>query len=375
MIRSHRRVLAGVRMDGCDGGVSAVSHLLWRSLQDRWGDHAELVTAMKRRGTVTLPGKIMFGSRTLGRQVTRQADWILFGHLDLARVQTLLPRHLQCRYGIFLHDVEAWGDLSASDLQLLRNATLRVASSDYTAERVMARHPHIGHVSVCPLALSPDEIVVPARQDRRRGRTNPVVLMVGRMAAGEAHRGHAETIAAWPHVTRVCPDARLMFVGDGDDLPRLRALAAQSGVRETITFTGFLKRKTLQDLYDDSAIFVMPSRSEGFRLVYLEAMAHGLPCIGSRHDAAGDVIVDGVTGHLVSQDEPHDIARQIVGLLKEPARAREMGDAGRRRVHDVFGFDRFAARMVDLLERTLESPAAVTLGPRPAPASWSGRRP
>lgn len=375
MTRSHRRVLAAVSMDGSGGGVGAVSRLLWRSLQDRWGDRADLVTAMRRSGPFTLPGKIWFGARTLGRQVTGQADWILFGHLGLARVQALLPRRLRCRYGIFIHGVEAWGDLSPADLELLRHAALRVANSDYTAQRVMARHPSIGHVSVCPLALSPDEPVVPARPERRRGRTNPVVLMVGRMSASEAYKGHAETIAAWPQVVRACPDARLMLVGDGDDLPRLRALAAQSGVRETITFTGFLARKTLQDLYDDSVVFVMPSRGEGFGIVYLEAMAHGLPCIGSRHDAAGDVIVDGVTGHLVSQDEPRDIARHIIGLLKEPARAREMGDVGRRRVRDVFGFDRFAARMVDLVERTLESPAAASLERRPAPASWLGRRP
>jgi len=374
-MRSHRRVLAAVSLDGSGGGVAAISKLLWHAVQDRWGDHADLVTAMKRSGPLTLPKKLRFGARTLSRQVVRQSDWMFFGHLSVARVQSVLPRDLQARYGIFIHGPEAWGDLPFSDVRLLRNAALRVVDCDYTAQRVMRRHPAIGHVSVCPPSLSPDEPIVAPEPNRRRGRTNPVVLMVGRMAANEPSKGHAETIAVWPQVVRACPDARLVLVGDGDDLPRLRALAAQGGARETITFTGFLARKTLQDLYDDSTVFVLPSRAAGFGIVYLEAMAHGLPCIGSKHDAAGDVIADGVTGHLVSQDEPRAIAQRLIDLLKDPARAREMGEAGRRRVNDVFGFERFAARVVDLMERTLESPAAVTVARRPAPASWLGRRP
>jgi len=375
MTRSHLRLLAAGTIDGGGGAPAAVSRLLWRALHDRWGDHAHLVTATNRSGSLTRANTIAFGARTLVRQVTGQTDWILFSHLELARVQTLLLRRLQCRYGIVIHGAEAWADLSRTDLQLLRGAALRVTSSGYAAQRLAARHPSIGHVSVCPPALSPDEPVIPPRPDRRRGRTNPVVVMVGRMTAGDASQGHTETIAVWPQVVRACPDARLMIAGDGDDLPRLRALAAQSGVRETITFTGFLSRKTLHELYDDSVVFVMPSRAESSCIAHLEAMAHGLPCIGSRHDAARDVIVDGVTGHLVSQDQLGEIAHRIIGLLAEPARGREMGEAGRRRVQDVFGFDRFASRMVDVLERTLEVPAAVSLQPRPVPASWSARRP
>jgi len=375
MSRHHQRVLAAVRRDGSGGAVDAVSNLLWRSLQDRWGDQADLVTATRHSGPFTLAATLRFGSRMLVRQLAGHAEWILFGHLELARIQARLPTRFQSQYGVCIHGAEAWGDLPLSDRLILRHASLRIASSAYAAQRVMARHPDIGHVSVCPPALLPDEPVGPAFAGRRRGRTNPVVLMVGRMSAGEASNGHAETIAAWPQVVRACPDARLMLVGDGDDVPHLRAMAAQGGVRETITFTGFLKRQTLQDLYDDSSVFVLPGRGKGCGIVYLEAMAHGLPCIGSTDDAAGDLIVDGITGHLVSRQDPREIARHIIALLQQPQRGREMGEAGRRRVHDVFGFDRFAGRVIDLLERNLEASSAMPVGRRAAPATWSGRRP
>ena len=75
----------------------------------------------------------------------------------------------------------------------------------------------------------------------------------------------------------------------------------------------------------------MPSRQEGFGVVYAEAMWHGLPCIGSTADAAGQVIKEGETGLLVSYGDRRAIADAVAWLLADPARARAMGEAGRRR--------------------------------------------
>jgi phosphatidyl-myo-inositol dimannoside synthase len=363
------RVLAAVSLDGAGGGVAAVSRLLWRSMQDRWGAHAELVTALDTTGALTASRKLHFGSRAIARQLAGSARWILFSHFGLARVQALVPDRLECKYGVFLHGVEVWGDLSESDRRVLRRASLRVANSEYTATRVMSRHPDIGHVSVCPLALPPDALPPTVGATRA-----PIVLMVGRMDAGEAYKGHAEAIQAWPRVVRACPGARLVLAGSGDDLPRLNALAAQSGVRETITFTGFLPKPDLEDLYRRASVFLMPSRGEGFGIVYLEAMAHGIPCIGSKHDAAGDVIVEGVTGFLVDQNDQAEIAGRLVALLREPDRARQMGAAGAQRVHDVFTFDRFSARITDLIERALEATASQPVGRATTTHSLSSRQ-
>jgi phosphatidylinositol alpha-1,6-mannosyltransferase len=85
----------------------------------------------------------------------------------------------------------------------------------------------------------------------------------------------------------------------------------------------------------------MPSRQEGFGLVYAEAMWHGLPCIGSTADAAGEVIADGRTGLLVPYDAPGPLAEAIVGLLSDSARwerlSREAASEARRR----FTYPRF----------------------------------
>ena len=91
------------------------------------------------------------------------------------------------------------------------------------------------------------------------------------------------------------------------------AVARQGGANpaaNAVVFTGYVERATLSAMYDDAAVFAMPSRGEGFGLVYLEAMAHRRACIGSVHDAAGDEIVEGVTGYLVDQRDTAMLAEQ-----------------------------------------------------------------
>jgi phosphatidylinositol alpha-1,6-mannosyltransferase len=105
----------------------------------------------------------------------------------------------------------------------------------------------------------------------------------------------------------------------------------------------------------------MPSRGEGFGLVYLEAMAHGLPCIGSVHDAAGEIIDDGVTGHLVNQSDPRELGATLLGLLGNHERQLEMGANGRRRYERDFSYDAFSRRIVGLLEESFAASAAAEL--------------
>jgi phosphatidyl-myo-inositol dimannoside synthase len=349
------RTLAAVSLDARGGGVAAASRLIWRSVHDRWGGESALLTLLNGRDALTAGRKLRFGSRAIRAQVFGGVRWILFSHLGLARVQAILPAGLQRPYGVFLHGVEVWRPLPESDKRVLRHAALRLANSAYTAQRVATLHPDIGPVLACPLALPPEREAAAAAPDVATDADGPLALMVGRMDAGEAYKGHAEAIAAWPRVLQTCPAARLVIVGKGDDAARLRALADASPAAARIAFTGFVEDAALDQLYRHASVFLMPSRGEGFGIVYLEAMAHGLPCIGSRHDAAGDVIEDGVTGFLVAQDQVAEIADRTVRLMTDPALRQRMGEAGHRRFRETFSFARFSSRLLGLIEEYLES--------------------
>jgi phosphatidyl-myo-inositol dimannoside synthase len=145
------------------------------------------------------------------------------------------------------------------------------------------------------------------------------------------------------------PDARLLVAGRGNDLERLRQKATALGLADAIVFLGFVPDQALLWLFGRVAAFAMPSRGEGFGLVYLEAMRRGVPCVGSVHDAAADIIVDGVTGRLVDQDDRAALANALSSMLEDDGRRRALGEAGRRRYEELFTFERYGERLLPLL--------------------------
>ncbi len=288
------------------------------------------------------------------RQLGDRSAWTLYGHLGLAQVQRVVPWGLERPYAVFLHDVEGWGPTTPARLRVLKRATLRLANSAYTARRVAEAHPGVGPIVECPLALMPGE--TPAAGVRGTlGLGVRAVLIVGRMVASERYKGHDQVLEAWPAVLARVPEAQLVCVGEGDDVDRLRRKAGSLGVGASVRFPGFVPGEDLRALYRSAALLALPSRREGFGLVYLEAMANGLPCIGSVHDAAGDVIRDGVTGFLVDQADTATLAARIALLLADDERRRAMGAAGQRRFREHFTYESFAGRLVPLLQTSFEA--------------------
>ena len=363
--RRHRKLLATAVLGERGGGIGQVSQLLWQAMQDEWAGRTDIVTLLRNgHASAGISEKWRFGLELARRQFLDRPDWILFSHVGLARAERYVPARFGCPYAVFLHGIECWSPLPEADREVLGRASLRVANSRYTATRAMLANPTIGPVEVCPLALPGS---VPPPPCRPAGDTPPTVLVVGRISASERYKGHEQLIQAWPQVRSVVPGARLVIAGDGDDVPRLRALARGLG-QGAIEFTGFLTRSDLERRYSEASLFALPSRGEGFGLVYLEAMAAGLPCVGSIHDAASEVVADGETGILVDPDRVDDMGAAIARLLRQPARMRSMGDAGRARLLSTFSFEQFRGRIAFLLRNALENRPSLDVG-RGVPAS------
>jgi phosphatidylinositol alpha-1,6-mannosyltransferase len=346
--------LASITLQPHGGGVAAASRLLWRVFRDEWGDDCrliELVDPIKAQHSVDsgLPARVGFGLRTLTSQMPGGCSWIFFSHISLTKALAAVPRWCRRPYAVFLYGIEAWKPLSPIERSMLVGAELRIAISRFTAERVAALNPDIGPIVVCPLALPEAETATASDSDAPALRPR-TVLIVGRMLTTERYKGHDQLIEAWPTVTAQIPDAQLVLVGDGDDLPRLQARTASMGLEASVIFPGFVTPETLSAFYRSADIFAMPSRGEGLGLVYLEAMANRLPCIGSIHDAAREVIDEGITGFLVDQGNVPDLAGRIVQLLRDQELRRRMGDQGYRRYHSRFTYDRFKTRMLGLLQ-------------------------
>ena len=166
----------------------------------------------------------------------------------------------------------------------------------------------------------------------------PTVLAVG---AIKPRRGTLELVRAMAQVISELPQAQCVIIGSLREAPayvgQVRAAIHAAGLTQQVQLTGPLDDTTLRGWYAAAQVFAMPSlnvglRFEGFGLAGLEAAAAGLPVIGTRDCGAEDVIVDGVTGLLLPQENVTPaLAQAILALLRDPRRARRMGAAGRAR--------------------------------------------
>ena len=191
----------------------------------------------------------------------------------------------------------------------------------------------------------------------------PVVACVSRMVP---RKGQDTLITAWPEIKAQVSDAVLLLVGDGPYAPKLKRLAQRLSARDAravgdIVFTGPVPWSELPGYYDAADVFAMPCRTrrggldvEGLGIVYLEASATGLPVIGGDSGGAPDAIIDGETGYVV-RDVPGLVAR-VTELLRDPEKARAMGEKGLAWVDREWREELSAGRLSAILEPEPKGP-------------------
>ncbi|MBI2410240.1 glycosyltransferase family 4 protein [Candidatus Kaiserbacteria bacterium] len=157
-------------------------------------------------------------------------------------------------------------------------------------------------------------------------------------------KGYDVSLAAFAKARAELKSLRYYIVGNRGNAAYFAALeqqAARLGVREDVIFQENLSHEELVKLYRKAKLFMLPSLTldsdfEGFGLVYLEAGACGLPVIGSLDSGAEDAIINGETGLLVPQNDPHAVAEAILKIMKETGLAERMAESGVRwaKAHD-----------------------------------------
>jgi len=260
---------------------------------------------------------------------------------------------------VFAHGIEVWRPLGWPRRAALRRASLVIGPSADTVQHLISQQ-----------AIRPEKTqrvawgLDPEFEERVAAKVHPelpagfprdgkIILTVGRWDPSERYKGADTLIAALPRLLQSAPDTFLVLVGDGKDRPRLEQLARDAGVSGRTRFLHGLTQDELFACYAACQVFALPSRGEGFGLVFLEAMAHGKPVIGGAYGGIPDVIEDGVTGLLVLYGNTQCLSDALESLLIDPARAMEMGMRGKDRVEGTFSFEQFQSRLTRALQDVL----------------------
>jgi len=180
-----------------------------------------------------------------------------------------------------------------------------------------------------------------------------VILGVGRFVP---RKGHVTLLRSMPRILKAIPDALLVLVGKGSHFYEAVSEARALDIRKRVLFPGILSEDDMAKMYQSCEVFALPTgddghaQVEGFGLVFVEANAYGKPVVAGRSGGVADAVLDGETGIIVEPDRPEALADAIVSLMRDPARAQEMGANGRRRVETELNWERFTERLLDAIE-------------------------
>lgn len=279
----------------------------------------------------------------------RPIDVVFCGHVFMAPLAWALARLFSARYWLQTHGVDIWTPRAG-----LRRAAVEAADLVSSVSRVTRRRL-LGWADLEPdrvrvLSNTVRDIFMPGEPSEtyRQQLGVPdvkIILTVGRLASTERSKGHEAIFALLPALGRQFPGLLYLVAGEGDDLPRLRGRASALGLGDDmVRFLGYVPDSELPDLYRLADLFVMPSSTEGFGIVYLEAAACGLRVVGGKGDGSADAIPDSRAGFMVEPGDPQALLAAMTDGLRagrvdpaviEPYRRPHFAKAARRLLAEV----------------------------------------
>ncbi|HEX8148898.1 MAG TPA: glycosyltransferase [Pyrinomonadaceae bacterium] len=244
------------------------------------------------------------------------------------------------------------------ELLAFRLAHAVVANSEAVKQQLVGDGVPARKVAVVYNGLDPARVRTPAgfsRAEALAGLGLPAdggrrfVTLVANLR--HAVKDHPTFLRAARRVREEVPEAAFVLAGEGQLEAPLRELASELGIADAVFFTG--RCTQVGALLAASDVCVLSSTAEGFSNSILEYMAAGRPVVATEVGGAREAIVEGETGHLVPAGDEGRMAARIGGLLRDPARARAMGERGRGRVAQQFSCAAQLARTEALYERLL----------------------
>jgi len=304
--------------------------------------------------TAGINGILRYCLTTLRGLVTGgKYDLICCGHLNLLPVAYLAKLKMRVPLLAMMHGIEAWQPTGSRLSNLLvPKVDAFIAVSEITKKRFLQWAKMKGDkVFILPNALELQGYRVGAKDSdllQRYGLTGKTVLLtLGRLWATDNYKGIDEVMELLPALAERIPEIAYLVVGEGDDRGRLEAKARSLGVRDRVIFAGFIPEEEKADHYRLADAYVMPGWGEGFGIVYLEAMACGIPTLGSKLDGSREALRDGALGILVDPHSREELRQGLLEVLKRPKGIIPPGLS-------YFSLENFHRRCHDIIRQILE---------------------
>jgi glycosyltransferase involved in cell wall biosynthesis len=281
-------------------------------------------------------------ARVVRASLAGRYDLMIAGHVNLAPLLLGIGAwQRRAQRVTYIHGTDAWSPLPWLRRSALRRSHRVIAVSQFTATTASSANDlDPTRVSVVHNCLDPLLATCDADADHDvRVTGSSSLLTVSRLSRAEASKGQTTVLHALREVVPYIPNLTYTIVGEGDLKPDLVQLINTLGLQQHVRLLGQVPDAELRRLYHTCTAYVMPSKWEGFGLVFLEAMAHARPIIAGRRDAAPEVLADAAL--LVDPGDVTGLARTLRRLLTDQELQARLGKAGQARLKKYFTYERF----------------------------------
>ena len=292
-------------------------------------------------------------------RVAKSANVIIITHINMA-VIGLLSKFInpRCEVWLIAHGIEVWRPLSSSRKIFLKKCDKIICVSSYTKGEIIRRH-NVNADKCVVLNNAIDSFMPPPsgfnkpkylQQKYQLADDDVVLFTLTRLAVTEQYKGYEQVIKALNKLRVNFPKIKYILSGqcDAGEEARIRQLAKQYNVEDIVILTGFISEKELADYFLLADLFVLPSKKEGFGIVFIEAMSFGLRVICGNVDGSMDAIRNGELGKAVNPDDLDEIQSTIEAYLQTPLTVADRQNLQQLCLH-YFNQDNYTNKLQQLL--------------------------
>jgi phosphatidylinositol alpha-1,6-mannosyltransferase len=273
-----------------------------------------------------------FLRKTLG--IAAWPDVIIISHINLALIGILIKIiNPKCKVWLIAHGIEVWRPLSLLKKRLLKLCDKILCVSHYTKEEMIRWHKvdlavcSVLNNAVDPFMKLPVTFQKPQRLlDKYQLSPNaPILFTLTRLASTEQYKGHEQVIKVINKLKPQFPGIKYILAGQSDatEKIRIKELVVEYQVENQVILTGFIAEAELADHFLLAELFVLPSKKEGFGIVFIEALACGLPVVCGNADGSVDAIRNGELGKAIKADNLDELEKAITECLLTPLTANK----------------------------------------------------
>lgn len=288
-----------------------------------------------------------------------RSDTVIMSHINLLIVGLLIKKlSPQTQIIVYAHGIEVWRPLKPWKRAFLNSCCEVWAVSQFTAQKmIQTQHTAASRITILPNCLDPhaampDYFAKPEALLKKYNleASQPVLLTISRLTSTEYFKGYDIVIETLPSLLNEFPGLHYFLAGHGEEseLRRLRQLIDKLGISPHVTLTGFLKPEDRNDHLLLSDAFVMPSRKEGFGIVFIEAAACGCRIIAGNQDGSSQALLNGRLGTLLPPANKDLLRKSIARILRTP-RSEETSKAIQSLCLSHFNYDQYQQKVCSML--------------------------